>query len=676
MIVKNESKIISRLLTCVLPLIDTYCICDTGSTDDTVSIITTFFENKGIAGKIVTEPFRDFGYNRTFALKQCSDLPDVDYILLIDADMILQIGEDIYLNIDEFKASLTADAYYIFQGSQTFFYKNVRIIKNNPLNSYWGVTHEYIKTQPNAVYEEINKSSLFISDVGDGGSKSDKFERDIRLLKKGLEDLPNNDRYTFYLANSYRESNQFDLAIETYKNRIKLGGWNQEVWYSYYAIGLCYKQTNDMANAIHYWLDAYAYMPERIENLYEIITHYRHNNKYALAYMYYAVADYERNLTNSTDHLFMHKDVWDYKIDYEFSIIGYYCNRNNLDVRKSSMTVLSNPHPSESIQKNVLSNYKFYVEKLKDFETPNPNLTALSYISSTFDMDSNVFEQSTPSICFQSNSGTLIVNTRFVNYKIDDKGDYINKSNIITRNIITTFNTNREKWSKIDEFELKHNTDYDAMYVGLEDIRLYSKNNNLYYNANRGLINGTMAIEHGTINLKSHRTLSSIVKKEDQRQIEKNWVMFSNNDKMQMIYEWYPLTIGVHRDHPNKLIDDRNNPLTQLHITDTFETPAFFKWVRGSTNGVAMENNEIWFICHIVSYEDRRHYYHLFVVLNSNTFELKRYSRLFTFDGAKVEYTLGFVYIKSSDSLLIGYSTMDRTTKYLEINVNNVEKLF
>ena len=31
MIVKNESKIITRLLNTVLPIIDTYCICDTGS---------------------------------------------------------------------------------------------------------------------------------------------------------------------------------------------------------------------------------------------------------------------------------------------------------------------------------------------------------------------------------------------------------------------------------------------------------------------------------------------------------------------------------------------------------------------------------------------------------------------------------------------------------------------
>ena len=36
MIVKNESKIIKRLLTSVMNIIDCYCICDTGSSDSTV----------------------------------------------------------------------------------------------------------------------------------------------------------------------------------------------------------------------------------------------------------------------------------------------------------------------------------------------------------------------------------------------------------------------------------------------------------------------------------------------------------------------------------------------------------------------------------------------------------------------------------------------------------------
>ena len=57
MIVKNESNIIQRLLDSVVDIIDTYCICDTGSTDNTIEIITNYFNNKNIQGKIVQEPF-------------------------------------------------------------------------------------------------------------------------------------------------------------------------------------------------------------------------------------------------------------------------------------------------------------------------------------------------------------------------------------------------------------------------------------------------------------------------------------------------------------------------------------------------------------------------------------------------------------------------------------------
>ena len=49
MIVKNESKIILRLLDSVLRIIDCYCICDTGSNDDTIEKIEYYF--KTIPGK-------------------------------------------------------------------------------------------------------------------------------------------------------------------------------------------------------------------------------------------------------------------------------------------------------------------------------------------------------------------------------------------------------------------------------------------------------------------------------------------------------------------------------------------------------------------------------------------------------------------------------------------------
>ena len=48
MIVRNESTIIRRLFDSVLPIIDTYCICDTGSTDNTKEVIREYFSTKDI----------------------------------------------------------------------------------------------------------------------------------------------------------------------------------------------------------------------------------------------------------------------------------------------------------------------------------------------------------------------------------------------------------------------------------------------------------------------------------------------------------------------------------------------------------------------------------------------------------------------------------------------------
>ena len=226
MIVKNESKIIIRLLESVSSIIDCYCICDTGSTDNTIELIQDFFKGKGISGKIVEEPFKNFAYNRTFALKSCSGMSD--YALLMDADMILEVRD-----FDKSRLS-EADSFCLLQGNDSFYYQNMRIVKNNGNFKYLGVTHEHVSTPPNNHNINIKKNELFIRDVGDGGSKADKFERDIRLLLDGLKEEPNNVRYHFYLANSYKDSGHFSEAIDYYKKRLALGDWEQEVWYSYY----------------------------------------------------------------------------------------------------------------------------------------------------------------------------------------------------------------------------------------------------------------------------------------------------------------------------------------------------------------------------------------------------------------------------------------------------------
>ena len=509
MIVKNESKIITRLLDSVLPIIDSYCICDTGSTDNTIQVIQDYFNARQIPGKIVQEPFRDFGYNRTFALDQCTDMP-AEYVLLMDADMVLQYGPEFSKNkLQEMLAEHSA--HYIMQGTSEINYKNVRIVKNRRGVKYWGVTHEYVEVPSGTTYGMFQPTFLFINDVGDGGCKSDKYLRDVRLLTSALEKTPNNDRYTFYLANSYKDSGQPQKAIETYKRRATLGGWIEEVWYSHFIIGRLYKELGEPERAICALMDAFNVFPKRIENLYEIITYYRNTCKYELAYLFYRIADKVRRENPDTDYLFMECDIYNFKLDYELSIIGYYCNPDKYNMVKCCMDLLAYPRGVAHLTNNVLSNYKFYCPIIPGEHTTN---SAVPF----------------------------------------------------------------------------------------------------------------------------------------QKPTEKNWVEFEDaNGSQKCICGWHPLIIG----------DIRNDVFIPTH---ELPTSVICDRFRGSTNGVRI-GDEIWFICHVVSYENQRFYYHTMVILDIHTFNIKLYTPLFTFERERVENVLGFVPY-GDDDILIGYSRMDRSTEY------------
>jgi len=659
MIVKNESRIILRLLESVISLIDGYCICDTGSTDNTIELITEFFEEREIYGVIIQEPFRDFGYNRTFALKACETyMPNLNYILLLDADMILT-GPAIE-SPSNFKYSLTNDVYHIYQGSPKFYYKNARLVKNNMGFTYWGVTHEYLNSPQNASVGTIKRDALFINDVGDGGAKGDKTERDIRLLVRGLEDNPNNDRYTFYLANSYKDSGQNEKAIETYKKRIEIGGWIEEVWFSYYNIGNCYINMNEDYSAIMNWLDGYNAYPNRIENLYKIIEYYRVRGKNRIAYEFYLLADKSRKKYNNwSEYLFLERDVYDYKIDYEFSILGYYVNDNQSltqQLIRSSMHVLNYPHLEESTYKNVMNNYKFYttdIVSVSKHQQNNDFTQILSTIGQNLEIDANEFVSSTPSITkhMLNDRDKLIVNLRYVNYRIDEKGGYVNREKIKTINVIAIVDIENAEIE--NQFILGYNEEEDGHYVGLEDIRLYAQNDTIFYNANRGLKNGEMKVEHGKIDLLAQKCTNSVfLQRDGSGSLEKNWVLFEDETSTTpaIIYGWSPLIIG--KIEGDKFIE-----------TNQQISPPCFKHLRGSTNGVKI-GDEIWFLCHAVSYEDRRYYYHMLVVLDANTHKVKKYTPYFTFEKEKVEYTLGFSYFENENELIIGYSIYDKMTKY------------
>jgi glycosyltransferase involved in cell wall biosynthesis len=695
MIVKNESRVICRLLESVYKYIDCYVICDTGSDDGTPEIITKFMNERGVNhGHIIREPFKNFEYSRNYALRAAehthfnitgAGTTAATHLLLLDADMIWEPPAS---TPEQFRRELQAtpdvDAYYVFQGSKKFYYKNVRVIRTGKNIHYKSVTHEYICTADGTKYHTFPREEVFINDVGDGGSKTNKFERDIRLLSDDIKENPTNVRSWFYLANSLHDLGRYEESVAAYKRRIELGGWIEEIYYSHYRIGLCNRALGRMADAIMYFMLAFDSFPRRIEPLYEIIRYFREAGKNHLAYMYYVMADKVRRANPRPDFLFVNNEVYLWKLDYEMSIIGYYCNIDKYNLAEICMHVLTQPRGDVEnyIIKNVLSNYKFYRPRLAGGGGARTN-NLLETLRLATEESRNVLGcarddmySSTPSFCICPGGDEIILNVRFVNYRIGEHGEYINRDLIETINVLTVLtwrNAPGGLWEISRAAEIMpYDKIKDNVYVGIEDVRLAAgaQPKKCFYSGNRGLDRGSMMVEIGTIDLSQSAATTCggfITMAENHKEIEKNWVISSPAETM--IYSWAPLTVGEIK--PTAAGDSIFIPRAAAAAAAA-AAPEIFHHLRGSTNGFLF-NGELYFVTHVVSYEDRRFYYHMIVVLEPETYKVLRYTKLFTFEGSPVEYCLGFIILENI--VYFGYSIMDRETKYMCMDYKDMEAL-
>ncbi len=349
MIVKNESKIITRCLDSAEAIIDSLSICDTGSTDDTVKIIKNWAKDNGKECTIHHTPFQNFGYNRTLSVNLAQvAYPDSDYLLLLDADMILQNSLAFHVN------NLKSDQYLIMQMNQDLKYWNTRLIHAKRSWECVGVTHEYWELKESPATGTVGKlENIFILDKEDGGSKQDKFERDKRLLEEAVQDenqKPLWQRYMFYLAQTYYDLQDYSNAIEWYKKRIAEGGWQEEVYYSMLKIGLAYEQLANrssvnlkreelLALSLFRLQQAWMYRPSRGEAIYHLARIHRELKNYQLAYLF--AAEGKSIPFPANDLLFVDYTVHDYRFDCELAIAGFYIEKNKLSGKQALERLLA-----------------------------------------------------------------------------------------------------------------------------------------------------------------------------------------------------------------------------------------------------------------------------------------------------------------------------------------------
>lgn len=306
-IVRNESRIIQRMLDSLPPAVTFYVILDTQSTDDTADRIETSARIPGIVIRNVE--FQDFGTCRTRAWTEAQRRSTCDYILLLDADMAL---------VGQWPQHLTADVYYSNQIQGDLAYNNVRLIRRSLKGvECIGATHEYWHIPPGATTEHLDPTAVYIHDYGDGGSKADKFPRDERLLRAELaRQTEPNPRTIFYLAQTLACMGRWDEALSHYTQRSgMMHGFAHETEQAYCGRVHCLLALARIKEAETCEEDH-----ATKEGAYLLCKHHREQGNHARAFYFYARARSMRHAPT----LFLQLSIDRYLLDYEASILFYY----------------------------------------------------------------------------------------------------------------------------------------------------------------------------------------------------------------------------------------------------------------------------------------------------------------------------------------------------------------
>jgi hypothetical protein len=371
MIVKNESAIIRSTLENLTSYVKFayWVICDTGSTDGTQDIIKNFFKEKNISGELFQDEWKDFGHNRSLALQRAYESKKADYVLIFDAD-------------DAFRGTfkiptLDKDRYSCKFGYGSDFTWYRPVILNNRIKwKYFGVLHEYVDCiEPNYNPVSIHVDGDYYIEArtigGDRNKDDKKYQKDALLLEKALEtekDEGLRARYAFYCGQSFRDCGDLPNAIKYYLMRTKMGFFDEEVHVSYYNVGKMMVGLNYPEQEVEKtFLDGWNYMKDRSECLYELSKYYRLKGNYIKGYTYGQLG---RKIPYPSHRvLFLHRDVYDWRIHDETAISAYYIGKHDEAIKYNQIVL------QHHFDERVLNNIRFSMKEVISKVVQPPNRT-------------------------------------------------------------------------------------------------------------------------------------------------------------------------------------------------------------------------------------------------------------------------------------------------------------
>jgi tetratricopeptide (TPR) repeat protein len=212
LIVRDEAGRVGRALESVRGAVDTWLIVDTGSTDSTIEEIHR--AAAGWPGALLERKWVSFGENRTELLREARQRNIADWLLTMDADHVVEGANQIRRAVARGQ-SQEIDALMIPFTSTPLVWTE-RLLRADLPWRYVGATREYLTCDRPFTRKRVDAPQL--RDLADGSSRTNKWRRDVEMLRKELTLDPEDARAWFYLGESYRGLRQHQLATIAYTN--------------------------------------------------------------------------------------------------------------------------------------------------------------------------------------------------------------------------------------------------------------------------------------------------------------------------------------------------------------------------------------------------------------------------------------------------------------------------
>jgi glycosyltransferase involved in cell wall biosynthesis len=362
MIVKNEARLILRCLESVQPLVDYFLVEDTGSTDGTQDIIRRWLEQENLPGEVFEEPWRDFAHNRSVAVARLREKADIDYALTIDADDILVCEPG--FDPEAFKSGLDADLYHIEIRLGSIRHHRPQLFSNRLQVRYRGVLHEFIEAPAGISSGTLTGLHIHAGVEGARSEDPDKYRKDAVVLEEALQTEQEpflRTRYTFYLAQSWKDCGEAEKALTGYLDRAGLGFWDEEVFISLYcAAQLKAGLGHPDYEIIGMFLRAYEACPRRAEALHGAARYCRATGKFRQGYM---LAKQGLEIAQPGTGLFVEPWIYEYGLLDELAVNAYWVERYE-ECLKACERLLSDGTIPEEMRERVEMNARFSREKL------------------------------------------------------------------------------------------------------------------------------------------------------------------------------------------------------------------------------------------------------------------------------------------------------------------------